>query len=523
MKKNLIFLTVIFMISTLSFAQEICNNAIDDDGDGLIDLNDDDCDCGGFVPVESLIPNHSFEDHTCCPWTFSQLDCADTWVQASDATSDYFNTCGITSIFADPEFPLPGGGEGYVGFYAHAVYGYDEYIGACLDGPLIAGTSYVLNLFVAYSNGGTGLDLSIYGTPNCADLPWAGLECPIGVGDWELLDHANLVLNPDHSWMEVTLTFTPPVDMDAIAIGGACVAGDGVYSYYFVDELTLLDEHSFYGMDSEGGWCSDDLVLTAETDTVGGGWQWYKNGVAIIGEVSEAFNPVPYGEGEFTAVYTLDDYCESVSYFSPETSIIADFTFESHCFPGVSSFENISSYDDIDEVVFEWDFGDGEGSGEESPTHEYAVPGAYDVTLIVKSADSTCNDTMMYVFSVGNIPVAEIDLTSDGLFDWAGHLVVCTNEEVNFISLSTVDAPSIIDSWKWYVDGVLVSTDENPIHIFTDIGVYDISLEVETNFGCIVSTFAELYVTGVDADFTTDNQCAFDEVVFNNTSTVFYA
>ena len=45
---------------------EICDNAIDDDLDGLIDLNDPDCDCQIIEPV-SLIPNPSFEDYTCCP------------------------------------------------------------------------------------------------------------------------------------------------------------------------------------------------------------------------------------------------------------------------------------------------------------------------------------------------------------------------------------------------------------------------------------------------------------------------
>ena len=42
------------------FSQEICDNAIDDDGDGLIDLNDEECLCNGEL-VPSIIPNASFE------------------------------------------------------------------------------------------------------------------------------------------------------------------------------------------------------------------------------------------------------------------------------------------------------------------------------------------------------------------------------------------------------------------------------------------------------------------------------
>jgi hypothetical protein len=40
---------------------EICDNAIDDDNDGYIDINDPDCICE-IVKPESLIPNPSFEE-----------------------------------------------------------------------------------------------------------------------------------------------------------------------------------------------------------------------------------------------------------------------------------------------------------------------------------------------------------------------------------------------------------------------------------------------------------------------------
>ena len=42
-----------------SHSQDICINAIDDDGYGLIDLNDTDCECTNLIDL-SLIPNPSF-------------------------------------------------------------------------------------------------------------------------------------------------------------------------------------------------------------------------------------------------------------------------------------------------------------------------------------------------------------------------------------------------------------------------------------------------------------------------------
>ena len=53
-----------------AYSQEICNNAIDDDLDGLIDYNDNDCICNDSIIAnlpESLIPNPSFEEYSCLP------------------------------------------------------------------------------------------------------------------------------------------------------------------------------------------------------------------------------------------------------------------------------------------------------------------------------------------------------------------------------------------------------------------------------------------------------------------------
>ena len=89
-------LCLLLSISFLS-AQEICNNAIDDDNDGLVDLNDDDCECATFIPT-SLIPNPSFEEMSCCPDNEAQLNCANEWIQASLATTDYIHECGILGL-----------------------------------------------------------------------------------------------------------------------------------------------------------------------------------------------------------------------------------------------------------------------------------------------------------------------------------------------------------------------------------------------------------------------------------------
>jgi hypothetical protein len=143
MKKTLALL-LLFTACNLAYSQEICDNGIDDDADGFIDLNDDECDCEGFVRVVTdIIPNPSFEERTCCPSIFSQMDCVNDWSQGSVATSDYFNLCGYDGHSGElhPELPLPGdpGGEGFTGFH---LWGdaYLEYVGSeALLNPFLSG------------------------------------------------------------------------------------------------------------------------------------------------------------------------------------------------------------------------------------------------------------------------------------------------------------------------------------------------------------------------------------------------
>ena len=117
---------------------EICDNGIDDDDDGLIDINDPDCVCE-IVNLESLFPNPSFEDYNCCPETDSQLSCAEGWEQASGGTTDYVNTCDYMVV--DQMLPFPDG-EGAVLFLNGTVNNgsgpeiYKEYVGACLNSPM---------------------------------------------------------------------------------------------------------------------------------------------------------------------------------------------------------------------------------------------------------------------------------------------------------------------------------------------------------------------------------------------------
>jgi gliding motility-associated-like protein len=275
---------------------EICDNAIDDDGDGLIDLNDPDCDCPIFGP-KSLIPNPSFEEKSCCPQAVSELSCAKTWIQASEPTTDYLHTCGWMGWpNLPPPLPFPDG-QGCVGFRNGRFRGgitnanWKEYAGACLLSPMKANTSYRLRFKMGFVNetNSPPTTIVLFGTTDCVNLPFGKgnpeFGCPTNGPGWVQL--GNAYVSGNRSWINIDLNFTPKDDIYAIVLGPSCALESSsvdVDIYYFLDDLILDELKRFdFTISTLGNPCGSDYSLQvpaiAQTN-----YQWYKDGIALPGE-----------------------------------------------------------------------------------------------------------------------------------------------------------------------------------------------------------------------------------------------
>lgn len=330
---------------------EDCNNGMDDDADGLTDLNDPDCMCKGirdtfFIP-SSLIPNPSFEEFKCCPTGLAQMNCSKNWIQASSATSDYYHTCGFKEDFfrGSPPQPLPAG-NGYVGFldlYTHPARNavYKEYIGACLTSPMQPGREYTLSFWIGFGQPGNNYGprnsttLGIFGTSQCGSLPFGtgtSWLCPTNYPGW--IEMVRVSASGRNRWVKVKLKLTPNQTIEAIAIGPQCTRADGYY-YYFLDELLLEETVRFDSLllSISGSPCSNDVFLNSPPSNVAGiNYQWYRDGVAIAGATSPTFT-VPRGaEGKYLLKAIDGKDCElsnaynyqlDTFYHSIDTSICA--------------------------------------------------------------------------------------------------------------------------------------------------------------------------------------------------------
>lgn len=132
-----------------------------------------------------------------------------------------------------------------------------------------------------------------------------------------------------------------------------------------------------------------------------------------------------------------------------------------------------------------WDFGDGTTSALASPSHRYAAPGVYDITLIVTNSNA-CNTMDTIVKQVEMIPDIDVGIL---ISDTLG----CVPFTVAFhdASVGGVD-------FHWNFGDGSFSDLKNPVHTFGDTGTYLITLIVTDSASCNINDTATASVMVFD-------------------------
>ena len=529
MKKPLIVL-LLTMAAIGTSAQEICDNALDDDADGLIDLNDTtDCFCTGVVGggngVESIIPNPSFEVwDDCCPSSYSQLYCAETWEQATDATSDFYHLCG----FMPPVVPLPlPDGDGIVA--ALFTFGWLEYIGGNLLTPMLANEEYTLSMMIAATaTDGSAttfapiyfgdVDVTIFGYTTPAAFPVFTAECPEPEG-WVELGH--VTYTPVNLWTNVSITFTPTTDIAAIMIGPPCTLpadydDDPSYlPYFFFDNMVLNESSLFSNLVVEGELCANNLVIYGETDTLATAYQWYQDGVAIIGQTDTVLHVSDLGLGVASYQFLTnasDTACAFSSVdvdYPPDAYPVVTAAPMAGCVPLAVTFNDATAGT---VASCHWTFGDGGTSDACDTLYTYTEDGTYDVSLSVIMENGCPYDTT-YLDLVSAYAVSLASFTADPVEGCTGMTVAFTNNSVNNAECS------------WTFGDPPASDLCDPTHTYNTAGVYDVFLSVTSANGCQDDTLMQDLITVYDeptVSFTSDTSagCTPLTIQFTNTTPV---
>lgn len=153
----------------------------------------------------------------------------------------------------------------------------------------------------------------------------------------------------------------------------------------------------------------------------------------------------------------------------------AVFTFvQDRANPNKIYFKNLSIGSN---ASWQWDFGDGYTSNEQSPTHVYGYNGVFFVKLSMRTADCV-NTTSMVIFIDPN---ASYDNDCNALFL---PVLFVDSLQVVFKNLSSPDA----SEFKWDFGDGSTSSEFAPLHTYRENGIYTITLSITTLNGC-TSTF----------------------------------
>ena len=349
-----ILVLIIWQVPTSLHSQEICDNAVDDDQDGLIDLYDDECTCD-FIEIRSLIANPSFEEMSCCPDQHYRLDCAGPWIQALGHTPDYIHTCGYSPPDIQVPLPFPDG-DAIVGFANGQVrgdlpieYEWKEYAVTCLPGPMKANVSYRIEFSLGFSSllRSPPLDFTIFGSEDCANYPYgsgqAQLGCPSDHEGWIRLDNKLLEPSSEPTWVDDYFEFTPDRDIRILAIGPPCELFEGINTeYYFLDNLIMEETFKFlFQIQPSGDFCTNDVMLSVTaSDTLE--YQWYKDSIALLGETGSELK-IRNGSGNYQVRMINEDGCLlSPPYKYEEHVPIESFVTQTIC-PGETYIDSTFS------------------------------------------------------------------------------------------------------------------------------------------------------------------------------------
>ncbi len=135
-----------------------------------------------------------------------------------------------------------------------------------------------------------------------------------------------------------------------------------------------------------------------------------------------------------------------------------------------------------------WNFddptsGSNNSSTSPSPSHLFVSPRVYNVSLVVTNA-SGCSHTIILPITIDSLPVANFKADT-----------ACSGEITSFTNTTVTPVGTNITSYNWSFGDGNTSTLQSPQHTYATYGIYNVTLTVTNNKGCIHSVTKQVKVS----------------------------
>ncbi|MCF8366392.1 MAG: PKD domain-containing protein [Bacteroidales bacterium] len=207
------------------------------------------------------------------------------------------------------------------------------------------------------------------------------------------------------------------------------------------------------------------------------------------GTSSEEQNPVhQYSEAgvyPVTLTITVDETgCTSTTIYDVW---VDDFNYD--CYANFYYYqlgELIVHFQDVsfpEAETWLWEFGDGSTSTEPDPIYTYAAPGFYEVCLTITNEAANCEDTRCM----------EIFVDTAGYIECYADFLYSQMEDLN-VGFQDISWP-VPSTWAWDFGDGASSEEQNPVHQYTEAGIYPVTLTITVDeTGCTSTTIYDVWV-----------------------------
>lgn len=240
------------------------------------------------------------------------------------------------------------------------------------------------------------------------------------------------------------------------------------------------------------------------------GWTWNFGD----GNSSSIQNPkhIYSSAGVYTVSLTINSVsgCQFVKSKSVTINPAPTINFVStlECAGAATQFTDSSTITAGAIATWNWQFGDGDSSLTNNPSHVYSTGGTYNATLTAIS-DSGCAASATLTVTVKPKPVVSF-MSSNA----------CVGDTTTFTNTTTISDSSAL-TYQWFFGDGDSSLVQDPAHYYTGSGSYSLTLIATANNGCVDSTNSTFIVsTPATPDFSfPSTNCRGNSVAFSDLST----
>jgi len=458
MKNLLLFIAILATLPI--YAQEICGNGIDDDGDQLVDCADPQClsspDCENAIPCNEVSDFYIFFGGDTVQLFNQQTTSFDFVYDNADELN--LNAAGYNSEDG-LIYGINIGSNDLIVVGANGVYSTPIDVAGLTNNNYIAGdfdangnlvvmtgvpqnTIDVIDVSADLSQTSSVQTYTIAGViiGGLADITYSAYD-----GNFYGLNHiGNLYqINFNQSTSQANVVRIPVIYSNGFTTCGswigAAVSTQTGFLYFFCNnggeiwEIDITDPNNVIGSE----------LLT----------------INLPGQLDGA--ACPFAD-EFIPVDDEGDCFEEIS-FEPSEVDCDTYTFT----------PTVITSDGVEVLGYHWDFGDGNVVVSDNPTFDFPANGDYEVSLTVIGVNletgECCCETFTDIITVNcGCEAIQAEFTYEE--------IDCNSFEFNTTALPNVGTTPFVYYWD-FGDGN-TSTDVNPTHDYTNDGTYTVSLTV---------------------------------------------